>query len=197
MDELTMLREQMASMKQSLDRSNIINRKLMNKVMRQRSSWLGNTAWTGVVATPAVALIIYLASVHVGISGWYAVVFFILSAIDTALDFKFLRIPKEWFSEMDIITLRKKLLKQKLQRKRQFIISVTLAAIWGFCWGFEYLSKTTGQYISLDTLATTIIIGIVAVIVLVAVGVTISIYLKAQRTNDDILRQLDDFERES
>lgn len=195
MDELTMLREQMAAMKQSLDRNNIINKKLMNNVMRQRSSWLENTAWTGAVATPILAIIIYLASVRVGVSGWYAIVFFIFASIDTILDFKTLRIPKEWLSEMDVITLRRKLLKQKLDRKRQFIVSMTLAAVWGMCWGFQYISKVLGKYIPLDTMATTIILGVVGAIVIVAVLVTVVIFRKAQRTNDAILKQLDEYEQ--
>lgn len=195
MDELTTLREQMASMKQSLDRNNIINKKLMNNVMRQRSSWLGNTAWLGVVATPILAIIIYLISVPVGISGWYAVAFFVLSSIDTAFDFKTLRIPKDWFSEMDVITLRRNLIKQKLQRKRQFTVSVTLAAIWGLCWGVQYISKVLGKYIPIDALVTTIVFCVVGVIVIVGILVTLVIFRKAQRTNDDILKELNEYEQ--
>lgn len=197
MDELTMLREQMASVKQSLDRSQIINKTLMRKVMRKSSSWLNKAVWMEAIATPIISVVIYQASINVEISAWYSIVFFIASAIDTALDYKTLRIPRVWFSELDVISLRKKLLKQKMQRKLQYIISVSAAAIWGILWGFQYISKGIGEYMTLDATSTAIILAVVGLIVLAGVWFSLVIYRRAQRTNDELVKQLEEYEHDA
>lgn len=197
MDELTMLREQMASMKQSLDKSEIINKSLLKKVMRQRSSWLANTVWMEVVATPILAIIIYLACINADISIWFAIIFFVGSAIDTAFDYKTLRIPGIWFSEMDVVTLRKQLLHQKLQRKKQYIISVSGAALWGLWFGFEYIGGAVKEHITLDAISIAIILSVVGLIVFAGVWLSLVIYRRAQRTNDDLIGQIDEYEKES
>lgn len=193
MDELTALREQMDSMKKCLDRSTIINKSLLKKVMRKSSSWLNKAVWMEAIATPIIALVIYVASINIGISIWYAIIFFIGSAIDTTLDYKTLRIPGRWFSELDVITLRKKLLHQKLQRKKQYIVSVSGAAIWGGFFEYQYLIHGISVHIVPDSTTKAIIIGFVSLIVIAGVWASLIIYRKAQRTNDELANQIDEF----
>lgn len=196
MDELTTLRNQLASMKHSLDRSQIINKNLMTNVMRNRSSWLNNTVLMEVIATPVIALLIYDISKSVGISAWFAIVFFIGSAIDTAFDYKTLRIPRIWFSEMEVVALRRRLLRQKLQRKRQFIVSLPVATVWSAWFGFEYITHGIGAHIPQGPVTTASICTIVALLVIFGVWLSVAIFRKAQRTNDNLIRQLDDYSAE-
>lgn len=190
MDELTTMREQMAAMKRSLDKSTIINHELLTKVLRQRSSWLRNTVIMEIILTPLLSLIFYWTHFQVGISVWFAISFFILSGIDTAFDWKTLRIPGSLFSQLDTITLRKKLIKQKIDRKRQFLVSLPLAAIWAVCFCYEYLRHGILKYTELDPATNAILLTIAVSLCALGVIIAVVVYRRAQRTNDTLLKEL-------
>lgn len=193
MDELTMLREQMASMKHSLDQSQIVNKTLMNKVMKKSSSWLKNTVWIEAVSTPILALLFLAVSVSYGVSIWFAISFLFISWIDAAFDYKTLRIPSKWFSELDVITLRKRLLRQKTLRKKQYLISLPLAVVWGVWFGYEILIKSVKD-MPLDFTSYAAFFVVIIMAVVAGVWASLVIYRRAQRTNDELLGHIKEYE---
>lgn len=193
MDELTMLREQMTSMKHSLNQSRIVNKTLMNKVMKKSSSWLNNTVWIEAVSTPVLALLFLAVSMGYGVSIWFAISFLVISWIDTAFDYKTLRIPSKWFSELDVITLRKRLLHQKTLRKKQYLISLPLAVIWGVWFGYEILIKSVKD-MPLDFTAYAAFFVVISMAVVAGVCTSLVIYRRAQHTNDALLGQIKEYE---
>lgn len=197
MDELEIMRQQCAALKQRLDTQQIINKDLMRNVMRGKASWLNNYVIGETIAMPFLMLIILAGCLLFGVSIWYAVAFLILGGIDTAFDWRTMRIPSEAICTASIIDLRKLLMRQKRERMIQICISTPLAIIWCImlCMNIfttresvmpaeYYESFNRGGIIGLW-------VGIAVAIIIIAV-----IYVKMQRTNDQLLRDIRELESE-
>ncbi len=186
----------MTSLKESLKKSEIVTKNLMLTVMRQKSSWLNNLVWGEVIAAPFLMLLIAGECIYAGISVWFFIVGAVALIIDVILDFKTARISPKDFYTMDMLSLRRKLVKQKRQRGIQFVIELPLAMIWGSWFAFAFFMSSFGKKIATGGEEFWIIIGIVGVINLIIIGVCIGLYGKMQRTNDDLIRQIDEMEKE-
>lgn len=181
MDQLDILKEEMAALKRSLDKEQIINDKLMRTVMKQRASWLNTLVKVEFITLPFIWIILAAFSVGLHISLWYANIFVIIALVDSALDCRTLRIPPKIFSTYTMTEMRQFLIKQKRERALQTWISAPLAVIWLLLFTSSIHfggSEETGLPIGL-------IGGIIGVII--AIPVIIFIYKKAQNTNDSII----------
>lgn len=192
MDELQELREQMISMKKSLDKYNIITQQLMRNVMRQRTKWVNNLFIAEFITLPLLFLFFFGLCHVLGMSQWITVTFVIAGIIDFLLDYKTLRISPRLINGSDLITLRRKLIRQKEMRRIQFIIMLPLALIW-LAWFFiEYFHNDPicHEWLSSSTLLTVEIIAISVSLILSAV-VSIVIYRRAQHINDTLIDDID------
>lgn len=194
MDELTVLRQQMDSIKKSLEESKIVNRKLMVTVMKQKSSWLNNYVMLEVIALPLLFLLLWGECVALGVPVWFSIVFIIGAVIDVIVDFKTTRIPPSDFARLDMLSLRRKLTRQKRQRYIQLIVSLPLALAWGAWFVYECNKSIMGDEYIDGSMAFWINIGIVAVTVIACIVVVLAIYKKMNSVNDDIIGTIDDSE---
>ncbi|MDE6339098.1 MAG: hypothetical protein K2K97_04845 [Muribaculaceae bacterium] len=183
MEELEIMRGQLEALKQQLATQQIINKDLMRKVMRDRSSWLNRLVNIEIILLPLTYLLFAAMCASFGISQWYALSFLILGAIDTAFDWYFVRIPPQIFSTYSIVELHKFLLRQKKGRFVQTCISLPIALVWIVL----FLCAVAGD----DRIFAyvTSIMGVIAGVVAVYV-----IYRKMQSTNDALLRDIRDLE---
>lgn len=195
MDELNILREQLGALKKSLDQSQIVNRRLMITVMKQKSSWLDRLVKSELIIVPVSFLIILAVSQSLGITPWLAISFFILAAIDTVIDFRTVRISANDFSD-DMVSLRRKLIVQKRRRFQQLAVSTPLSLIW-MCW---FLAEMVLPHHSakdlLDTSGPLFWVLLVEIIVCCAltIGIIVYIYRKMQRTNNELIRSIDEYQ---
>ena len=194
MDELTILRQQMDSVKKSLEESKIVNRKLMVTVMKQKSSWLNNYVMLEVIALPLLFLLLWGECVALGVPVWFSIVFIIGAVIDVIVDFKTTRIPPSDFARLDMLSLRRKLTRQKRQRYIQLIVSLPLALAWGGWFVYECNKSIMGDEYIDGNMAFWINIGVVAVTVIACIVVVLAIYKKMNSVNDDIIGTIDDSE---
>lgn len=196
MDELDILRQQMNSLKENLDKSRIVTRELLISVMKQKASWLNIMVRSEFVIIPLAVLMFLGMSFSIGISVWIAITFGIFALVDSIIDLKTTLIPTREITNYDMMALRRKLIGQKRMRKIQLMITVPLAALW-LIWFWTDYSLSAGGY-TLSTMPRThmalLIISIVFFI-LVCLLVTAFLYRKMQRTNDALIGHIDEFDR--
>lgn len=201
MEELEMMRIQLDALKQQLDTQQIINKDLLRKIMRRKASWLNRFVNFEIVALPLTYLLFVGISVFYGISQWYAFLFLVFGAIDTAFDWRAVRIPPSMFGTASILDLKRLLLRQKKMRFVQTCIGAPLAIIWIAAFFYEMLTHSfqtipheimhnASSYISVGGL-TGAFIGIITGVITIII-----IYHKMQHTNDDLLRDIHDLEND-
>lgn len=191
MDELEIMRQQLAAMKHSLDSQQIVNRQLMRKVMRSKASWLNRFVNVEIILIPVVYILIAAICAAYDISQWFSGTFLIFGAIDTALDWRTVRIPPRMFSDSSIIDLGKFLMRQKKERMIQTCVMYPLTLIWLIAFVSAMLVSTDMSFAG-DYLAAARQGGIIGGIIggLIGLVVIVIIFRKMQHTNDTLLSDL-------
>lgn len=195
MEELEIMRQQLNALKQRLNSQQIINRQLMEKIMRRKSSWLNRLVNVEIISIPFLCIVIAGGCAIFDISQWFAAIYTALCIADVVTDWFTVRIPKDMFGTASIIDFRKYLLKQKRHRFIQTAIMLPLSLIWLsvfvysiFVWGdIEYFSQHSHE---------AHVFGVVNAIIACVAGIiaVLVIYFKMQRTNDALLHDITDLE---
>ncbi|MCM1067037.1 MAG: hypothetical protein NC418_05620 [Muribaculaceae bacterium] len=193
-DTLSDLRSGMEALRNNLSPASLIPDSALRQAMRVKSTWLNQFVVVEFILVP-VLTIVFLALWHyTGISIWLAVTFFLAASVDTVLDLRTMAISKKWIQEETIVGLCQKLIRQKKERRNQTIISTTVMLPWVLWFTYEYMRHAV-NYIPDESFA--LVCGITSVIGL-ATGLCVIcvIYIKAQRTNDEMISRLKSFGEE-
>lgn len=197
MEDLEIMREQLAAVKRRLDTQQIVNNKLMRKIMRHKAAWLNKFVAGEIIAMPLTFILFAIICVIYGTSLWYAVSFLILGGIDTALDWRTVRIPAHMFSNASILDLKKFLLKQKKERFVQTCFMLPLCILWLVMF-FSSLVGNTDLSVSDDLHELVKIGGMIGGLVGAVIGAiaVIIIYRKIQSTGDNLMDDIIELEKE-
>lgn len=198
MEDLEIMRQQLSALKQKLDTQKIINKDLMRSVMRNKASWLNRFVNIEIIGIPIIYFIVAATSYAVGISQWFAIILLVMTTVDVALDWHLVRISPDKFSRLSIIELKKFLMKQKKLRLIQTIAMAPLALIWLLTFFSAYISKL--EIFPYTDIPAFIKPGIWIVIIasLIAAVIVVCILLrKMQQTNDALIKDIDDLEKDS
>lgn len=196
MEEIEIMRQQLVTLKKQLDTQQIVNKELLRKVMRSKASWLNRYVNFEIITFPLVYLFFVIISAVYGISQWYAFIFFIIGGLDTALDWRTVRIPSDLFGSASILELKKFLLRQKRERHIQMFVTAPLCVLWIIAFltammkNIDVPSSELEQVVRTGGVAGGIIGGIIGVVVMLI------LYRKMQRTNDTLLRDIRELEKE-
>lgn len=185
MDELDILKEEMAALRRNLDKEQIVNDKLLRTVMRQKASWLNTFVKAEILALPFIYLLFVAICAGFRISQWYAFSFLILGLIDSVVDLRTFRISPKIFSTCSMMEVRRILAKQKKERLIHVCIALPLSIIWLFMLCNAIFRATdpnaVDHALNIEGSIGGIIGGIIGAIVVII------IYRKAQKTNDVII----------
>ncbi|MDE7153049.1 MAG: hypothetical protein K2O00_01225 [Muribaculaceae bacterium] len=192
MDELNEMRLQMAAMKQSLDKSQIISKKLLAKVMGSKASLLNKIVIGEVVLLPVIFLIILGICYACKSTLWVAWVFLIIGGADTILDFWTIRIGPKKLNSYSMLELKKFIVKQKKVRRLQAVIAVVVMIPW-LLWTYYEWCHLNIFFTTLDETLRWTILFIVGISVVVAIVVVILIMKKLDSINDDMVADIDEF----
>lgn len=197
MEELEMMRIQLDALKQQLDTQQIINKDLLRKIMRRKASWLNKFVNLETISLPFIYLLLVSICAVYGISQWYAFIYLIFGAIDTAFDWRAVRIPPSMFGTASILDLKRLLLKQKKIRFVQTCIGVPIGIIWMICFFAQVLTNSI-MTLPAEISSEVKLSGTIITLGATAVGVIIIIilYRMMQHTNDDLLRDIHDLEND-
>lgn len=185
MEDLDILKQEMAELKRNLDKEQIVNDRLLRTVMRQKASWLNRFVTVEFITLPLLYLMFVGICAFFHISQWYAFSLLILSVLDVAADMRTFRISPKVFSTCSLLEVRKLLIKQKKERFIHVCIALPLAIVWIMLFSYAVFKATSPLAEDHALNFAGAIGGIIGAII--GAVVVIVIYRKAQRTNDNLL----------
>jgi hypothetical protein len=199
MQELEQMRQQMDILKQKLDRQEIVNDQIIRQSMKSRMSWINKYRWIALLTIPFVAVCFLPAvcaptSVFGGFMTWPLYIFTILIvAASTIADFIINRISDNTMMNSSLLEISEKLTKMKRLRRIQTIIGLIVIVIWLAWLMYEiYASAGDDPDTKRHTIGFMIAVGVGAII---GGAIGLSIFFKMQRTNDDVIRQIEELKK--
>ena len=189
--QLEQMRQQMTELKQQLDRQEIVNEQLLRQSMTSKMSWIKRYVWLEIALIPIVLLI--LAPIHaiLGLSWWLYGFLAVMLVVDVAADWRINRVDRNQLLTGNLVEASRRLTAMKRQRAWAFVLGIVGVVIW-IAWFLFELKLAQGIQANdfLNGFAQGGLVGgiIGAVIGLIA---AIIIFNKMQRTNDEVLAQID------
>ncbi len=188
-DELNALREQMTQLKQRLDTTTTLNEKLMVDAIKGKMRGMRNTIrlllFIGLLAIP----------MWFGIGvwynlPWYFIVFTIVMMLASGTaDYLINRIDIG-LVDRDMTETARQLVSMKKLRLRHEVIGITVVTVWLVWAAWEFTRVFEDQFMTICMVGGIVLGGVTGGII------GIRIFLKLQRDNDEMLRQINELQKE-
>lgn len=194
-NELEIMRSQMASFKKQLEQQEIINSRIMAESMKKKFSWIKMMIIGEIILIPIFLYLAFAAKYYFDLSWWSVATFVILLLCDVWCDYDInMRAIKDSdYSHDNLIDTIEKLVKMKQRRAKQTAIMLTATIVMSI-WllieiGFHLIAinADTGMWLVLYGGGTGAFIGVVA---------AWWIYRKMQKTNDEMIKQIEEISKE-
>lgn len=185
-NELEQMRAQLEIMKQKLSRQKIVNDNLISKAMSNRMSWIKRFVWLEIlVFIPFIAVIyaVFVAAFHISL--WLYAVILAACMVDVYSDYRINKMNQsDWLAE-NLVETGRKLVRMKRQRRISFFISVvaTVVIFGYFCYEMLAFAGSDIKYAGGIGCMTGGVCGL---------AVAYIIYRRMQRTNDDLINQIEE-----
>lgn len=195
MDELDMLRDQMAAMKSDLDKNAIINDRLMQTVMKERSKGLNRLVNAEIISIPFLILLFFGICHVMHLSIWILVTMAIGLIVSTVVDIKTVKVPTRLINSLSLRDLRTYLIRQKRQRTIQLIVELPLGMAW-LVWLLLSLFDNSMVLTDLRDMNNQATVGwikfaIIMVTSIIAIFTMIMVYREAQNVNDSMIEEIE------
>ena len=194
-NELEIMRSQMASFKKQLEQQEIINRRIMSESMKKKFSWIKKMIIGEIILIPIFLYLAFAAKYNFNLSWWSISTFIILLLCDVWCDYDInMRAIKNCdYSRDNLVNTMEKLLRMKQRRTKQTAIMLTATIVMSI-WllieiGFHLIAinADTGMWLVFYGGGTGAFIGVV---------VAWWIYRKMQKTNDEMIKQIEEISKE-
>ena len=193
-NELEIMRTQLNALKSQLAQQEIVTENLIIDAMKKKMTWIKKYVIFQICLIPVLAIIWAAIIPMCGISWWNYAFLLIMCCIDVYADYRInvTALSNDDYLRGNLVTTVKKLLKMKRYRALQMAICIPLIIVWLLWAGIEAynaLPEATSEFqeafIS-GGLIGGVIGGICGLIF------AFSIYNKMQRTNDEVIAQIND-----
>ena len=193
-NELEIMRTQLNALKSQLAQQEIVTENLIIDAMKKKMTWIKKYVIFQICLIPVLAIIWAAIIPMCGISWWNYAFLLIMCCIDVYADYciNVSSISDDDYLRGNLVTTVKKLLKMKRYRALQMAICIPLIIVWLLWAGIEAYnalpeakSEFQEAFIS-GGLIGGVIGGICGLIF------AFSIYRKMQRTNDEVIAQIND-----
>lgn len=196
-NDLELMREQMQMLREKLDKQEIINDKMLRQSVKKQMSWIKNFVYLEFLLVPFIALVWYGIKEVFDLSWWNYGILLIMCIIDVVLDYyvNVAALKTHNIENSNLTETMHKLYRMKQIRAKQFIIMITLCATW-FTWTGIEMWQYTGSMAEMDKMMQGAAYGGLGGLVIgipIAFFVVIRIYRKMQRTNDELIHQIEEF----
>lgn len=194
-NELEIMRSQMASFKKQLEQQEIINSRIMAESMKKKFSWIKKMIIGEIILIPIFLYLAFAAKYNFNLSWWSVVTFVILLLCDIWCDYDInMRAIKDSdYSRDNLVNTMEKLLRMKQRRTKQAaIMLITLIGL--IIW---FSIEISLHLISIN--AATRMWGVFyGGVVGGVIGIAVSwwIYCKMQKTNDEMIKQIEEISKE-
>lgn len=194
-NELEIMRSQMASFKKQLEQQEIINSRIMSESMKKKFSWIKKMIIGEIILIPIFLYLAFAAKYNFNLSWWSVVTFVILLLCDIWCDYDInMRAIKDSdYSRDNLIDTIEKLVKMKQRRTKQAaIMLITLIGL------IIWLSIEISLHLMSIDAATGMWGVFYGGVVGGVIGIAVSwwIYRKMQKTNDEMIKQIEEISKE-
>ena len=197
MQEMEQMRSQLEMLKQKLEKQDIVNDRLMRRSMKRKMSWIDKYRWIVLLCIPFVALCFLPTFLQMGLSWWLYGFTVIMVTVSAIADWFINRMPEREFMKDNLLETAERLTRMKKIRSRQTVIGIVVCFFW-ILW-LVYELYQAGAKNGAESGEMALAWGyIVAVVVGLIVGLIIglSIFFKMQRTNDEIIDEIEQLKRD-
>lgn len=194
-NELEIMRSQMASFKKQLEQQEIINSRIMAESMKKKFSWIKKMIIGEIILIPIFLYLAFAAKYNFNLSWWSISTFIILLLCDVWCDYdiNMRAIKNSDYSRDNLVNTMENLLRMKQRRTKQTAIMLTATIVMSI-WllieiGFHLIAinADTGMWLVFYGGGTGAFIGVVA---------AWWIYRKMQKTNDEMIKQIEEISKE-
>ena len=193
-NELEIMRTQLNALKSQLAQQEIVTENLIIDAMKKKMTWIKKYVFFQICLIPVLAIVWAAIAPICGISWWNYAFLITMCCIDVFADYRInvTALSNDDYLRGNLVTTVKKLLKMKRYRALQMAFCIPLIIVWLLWAGIEAynaLPEATSEFqeafIS-GGLIGGVIGGICGLIF------AFSIYRKMQRTNDEVIAQIND-----
>lgn len=194
LDEMSEMRRQLEEMKAQLDRQTIVNDKMLSATMSGKMSWIRKMIVMEMISLPFIVLLFIFIKEFLHLSWWNYGFMLVMCVVDTFLDYRIniRSIRSNDYLRDNLLTTMRKLEQMKRQRRRQQYVMMPLLVVWLMWSGLEACSSLPDGINGIEDAMS--LGGAVGMIVggLCGLVAAVVIYLKMQKTNDDVISQIKD-----
>lgn len=192
MNELEQMREQMNIFKNRLDKQQIINEQLVRNSMGSKLSWIKNFVLGEIILVPILLIIMATFHASEGLSWWLFAFLSLGLVADVVGDYIINRIPKSELLSGDLVATSQRLIKMKKLRTSWFIAGIIFMTIWLVWFIIEIVMRLDdGCNLPDHNIVVGIMVAGIAIGALIGIFVAWLIYRKMQRTNNQLIEQID------
>lgn len=197
MTELEQMREQMNAFKSRLDKQQIVNEQLVRNSMGHKMSWIKNFVWVEIALLPVLLILAALFHASEGLSWWLYSFLAIGLVADVVGDYIINRMPRSELLGGDLVATSQRLIEMKKQRTKWFVAGVIFVSIWCVWFIIEVVMKLNEFCHEPDhNLVVGIMVGGIVVGALIGFFIAWLIFRKMQRTNNQIIEQINQITNE-
>lgn len=194
-NELEIMRSQMASFKKQLEQQEIINSRIMSESMKKKFSWIKKMIIGEIILIPIFLYLAFAAKYYLDLSWWSTSTFIILLLCDVWCDYdiNMRAIKNSDYSRDNLVNTMEKLLRMKQRRTKQAaIMLITLIGL------IIWLSIDISLHLISINAATRMWGVFYGGVVGGVIGIAVSwwIYCKMQKTNDEMIKQIEEISKE-
>lgn len=188
MDHMEELKQQFAILTDKLESQEINNERLLRTVMKTKMKSINKYYyWLFFLGLPIIILCFQTFYCKGQVSLLFYVSTVLLAVLDTICGMVINKMGNNQWQEADLLTARQTLVQMKQRRKKEEIISIPLVIIWLSFFVLEVFRSSANAFM----LSTFAVIG-----GLLGLGIGLLAYRKMQRTNDELIREIDQLKKD-
>ena len=188
MDHMEELKQQFAILTDKLESQEINNERLFRTVMKTKMKSINKYYyWLFFLGLPIIILCFQTFYSKGQVSLLFYVSTVLLAVLDTICGMVINKMGNNQWQEADLLTARQTLVQMKQRRKKGEIISIPLVIIWLSFFVLEVFRSSANAFM----LSTFAVIG-----GLLGLGIGLLAYRKMQRTNDELIREIDQLNKD-
>lgn len=191
-DHMEELKQQFAILTDKLEAQEINNERLFRTVMKTKMNKISNILYWRFVLVLSVVIWCFLYFYQTGqVSLFFFVFTVVIVILDFFLDWLINTYKNRKWQEYKLLETRRYLLQMKKKRNTQLFFSIPVLAVWGIFFVLELI-----HYDLSNKLYAVALIVILAIGMLIGLGIELNIYKKMQRTNDELIQEIDQLKKD-
>ena len=190
MDHMEELKQQFAILTDKLESQVINNERLLRTVMKTKMKSINKYYyWVLFLGLPVIVFCFQSFYNEGRISLLFYVSTLLLAVLDTMGGIIINKIGNNQWQEADLLTARQTLVQMMQRRKKVELVSIPFAIIWLSVFSLEVFRSSTDEM-----MIYVVITGLMGG--LIGMGIGLLAYRKIQRTNDELIREIDQLKKD-